>query len=175
MGDELPLQMYKSFMLLEQDGIPHRHSPKGDRVNKYGIISSGIIDPSWSSTAYRIHSDIDKNPEDAGLIIEAIQLIRRVFLTNSFGIQTNHYNHATFVSMMSDLFQHHIEKKSRNLSQHHWERLLQEDDPEQRGELDKHGSVFRFNVDVLDKCTDCKDSVLDMLCVINTLTKLLQK
>lgn len=176
MSHSNPVQLYKSMMYLNSITASPSHGAKsGQRVNQYGMVLSKTIEPGWSREAYRIQTDISRYPGEPQYILEALDLIGRVLRDLRIGIPVNHYNHTNFVGMHQDLFDSVIQDRPRLMSQVGWDRLLMVDDPEQRVNLDTQGSVFHFTIDFLDKGTCSQDGILNMLCVINTVTKLLQK
>lgn len=174
MSHSFPVQAYKSMLYLNRINDEVLHAPKKGRVNRFGVTWARL-EPHWGNRAYELQTSISRNPDDPALIIEALTFIREVFHQNQFGIQTNHYNHANICGMIDDLQNNMIHGRQRIFSQLNWERLLVDDDPEKRGELDSTGHTWEISSYFMDKATKDKGGILDMLCVINTLTKLLQK
>lgn len=175
MSHSNPIQLYKSMMYLNSITDAPKHSPAHrNRITRYGVVWRNL-DSTWAKRAYEIQTRITRFPDDSEIIIDAVLFITQVFSKNIFGIPVNHYNAASVEGFMDDIGRVIVEKQPRLLSVLGWERIFMDDDPEQHKDLDSKMLTWTISPKFIDMATQDKSGVLDMLCVINTLTKLLQK
>jgi hypothetical protein len=154
--------------------INHRPSAK-DSVSAIGLRWKRL-DEKWAIQAARLQRAIADNPEDSELYIKAIELGVQVFVNNPIRIPHNHTNGHNYDAFVLDTVKTVFNQKPRMFSVASWEGLFAEDDRSADDKLDfskLYGGTFTpYAIELWGKS---QDGIIDMLCTIQLLTKLLQK
>lgn len=161
------------FVHFEPDvGNKPTHQIDAYKRNIYGLV---LIDsqPDTSFKAWELAAGLRASPDDIELVFKAVYFIREN-LKNPIRLPHNHYNVETFRELFAD-----IERVINGLPRHKTVdstvALLEKDD------LDKpqleSSRYYQWRISPVGFTKLCKtvDNIVDMLCTISALTKLLQK
>lgn len=161
------------YVHFEEDvGNCPKHQIDTFKRNIYGLILSESH-PKTSMKAWELAVELRNKPDDVDLVFKAIYFIRDNF-KRPISLPHNHYNAETFRELFAD-----IERVSRGLPRYKSVdstiALLEKEDlskPKLESSRYYNWSVSQLG---LTKLCSTVDNIVDMLCTISALTKLLQK
>lgn len=146
-------------------------------LERSGITCFGIrwetAHANTAQTAFSFITQIKNYPDDVDAIYNAIYFAQKTF-SKEIRISTNHFNAETVRDIMRDS-ENFIRTGTRSYSMDRLALLLEKDDGSSDHQLSNRCYSFKLSPHGFAKWASSVDGVLDMLCVISTLTKLLQK